>query len=30
VLTGTPDRLKHLVEPFGVNVLVLKPGERAV
>jgi L-ascorbate metabolism protein UlaG (beta-lactamase superfamily) len=29
VLTGTPDRLKHLVEPFGVDVLVLKPGETA-
>ena len=29
VLTGTPDRLKHLVEPAGVDVLVLKPGETA-
>jgi L-ascorbate metabolism protein UlaG (beta-lactamase superfamily) len=29
VLTGTPDRLKRLVEPFGVDVLVLKPGETA-
>jgi L-ascorbate metabolism protein UlaG (beta-lactamase superfamily) len=29
VLTGTPDRLKALVEPFGVDVLVLKPGETA-
>jgi L-ascorbate metabolism protein UlaG (beta-lactamase superfamily) len=29
VLTGTPDRLKHLVEPNGVDVLVLKPGETA-
>jgi L-ascorbate metabolism protein UlaG (beta-lactamase superfamily) len=29
VLTGTPDRLKHLVEPHGVDVLVLKPGETA-
>jgi L-ascorbate metabolism protein UlaG (beta-lactamase superfamily) len=29
VLTGTPERLKHLVEPFGVDVLVLKPGETA-
>jgi L-ascorbate metabolism protein UlaG (beta-lactamase superfamily) len=29
ILTGTPDRLKHLVEPFGVDVLVLKPGETA-
>ena len=29
VLTGTPDRLKQLVEPFGVDVLVLKPGETA-
>jgi L-ascorbate metabolism protein UlaG (beta-lactamase superfamily) len=28
-LTGTPDRLKHLVEPNGVDVLVLKPGETA-
>jgi L-ascorbate metabolism protein UlaG (beta-lactamase superfamily) len=29
VLTGTPDRLKRLVEPFGVDVLVLTPGETA-
>jgi len=29
ILTGTPDRLKQLVEPFGVDVLVLKPGETA-
>ena len=29
VLTGTPDRLKQLVEPHGVDVLVLKPGETA-
>jgi L-ascorbate metabolism protein UlaG (beta-lactamase superfamily) len=29
ILTGTPERLKHLVEPFGVDVLVLKPGETA-
>ncbi len=28
-LTGTPERLKHLVEPNGVDVLVLKPGETA-
>jgi len=29
ILTGTPERLKHLVEPFGVSVLMLKPGETA-
>jgi L-ascorbate metabolism protein UlaG (beta-lactamase superfamily) len=29
ILTGTPDRLKALVEPKGVDVLVLKPGETA-
>jgi len=29
VLTGTPDRLKKLVEAAGVDVLVLKPGETA-
>jgi L-ascorbate metabolism protein UlaG (beta-lactamase superfamily) len=29
VLTGRPDRLKHLVEPHGIDVLVLKPGETA-
>jgi L-ascorbate metabolism protein UlaG (beta-lactamase superfamily) len=29
LLTGTPDALKALVEPMGVDVLVLKPGETA-
>jgi L-ascorbate metabolism protein UlaG (beta-lactamase superfamily) len=29
LLTGTAERLKQLVEPFGVDVLVLKPGETA-
>ncbi len=29
VLTGTPDQLRKLVEPHGVDVLVLKPGETA-
>jgi L-ascorbate metabolism protein UlaG (beta-lactamase superfamily) len=29
VLTGTPERLKQLVEPSGVDVLVLTPGETA-
>ena len=29
ILTGTPERLKELVEPMGVDVLVLKPGETA-
>ena len=29
VLTGSPDDLKRLVEPLGVDVLVLKPGETA-
>jgi L-ascorbate metabolism protein UlaG (beta-lactamase superfamily) len=29
ILTGTPERLKHLVEVHGVDVLVLKPGETA-
>jgi L-ascorbate metabolism protein UlaG (beta-lactamase superfamily) len=29
VLTGTPDRLKKLVEPHGIDVLVLEPGETA-
>ncbi len=29
ILTGTPERLKALVEPMGVDVLVLKPGETA-
>jgi L-ascorbate metabolism protein UlaG (beta-lactamase superfamily) len=28
-LTGTPDRLRALVEPRGVQVLELKPGETA-
>jgi L-ascorbate metabolism protein UlaG (beta-lactamase superfamily) len=28
-LTGTPEELKRLVEPMGVDVLVLKPGETA-
>jgi L-ascorbate metabolism protein UlaG (beta-lactamase superfamily) len=28
-LTGTPDALKKLVEPRGIDVLVLKPGETA-
>jgi len=28
-LTGTPDALKKLVEPRGVDVLVLQPGETA-
>jgi L-ascorbate metabolism protein UlaG (beta-lactamase superfamily) len=28
-LTGSPDDLKRLVEPMGVDVLVLKPGETA-
>ena len=28
-LTGHPDRLKHLVEPHGIDVLMLKPGETA-
>jgi L-ascorbate metabolism protein UlaG (beta-lactamase superfamily) len=27
ILTGTPEQLKALVEPMGVDVLVLKPGE---
>jgi L-ascorbate metabolism protein UlaG (beta-lactamase superfamily) len=26
-LTGTPERLRKLVEPHGIDVLVLKPGE---
>ena len=25
ILTGTPDELKKLVEPYGIDVLVLKP-----
>src|SRR3954469_162893 len=29
VLTGTPDQLKKLVEPHGVDVLTLNPGETA-
>lgn len=29
VLTGTPEDLKRLVDPFGIDVLVLKPGEIA-
>lgn len=29
ILTGTPDRLKQLVEPYGVDVLTLNPGETA-
>jgi L-ascorbate metabolism protein UlaG (beta-lactamase superfamily) len=29
VLTGTPERLQHLVDPHGIDVLVLKPGETA-
>jgi L-ascorbate metabolism protein UlaG (beta-lactamase superfamily) len=29
ILTGTPDRLKRLVEPASVDVLELKPGETA-
>jgi L-ascorbate metabolism protein UlaG (beta-lactamase superfamily) len=29
ILTGSPDRLKKLVEPLGVDVLVLEPGETA-
>ncbi len=28
-LTGTPEELKKLVEPLGLDVLVLKPGETA-
>src|SRR5438046_1323133 len=28
-LSGSPDALKKLVEPMGVDVLVLKPGETA-
>jgi L-ascorbate metabolism protein UlaG (beta-lactamase superfamily) len=28
-LTGSPDDLKRLVEPMGIDVLVLKPGETA-
>ena len=29
ILTGTPDRLASLVQPLGVEVLTLKPGETA-
>jgi L-ascorbate metabolism protein UlaG (beta-lactamase superfamily) len=30
VLTGSPERLKHLVAPLGIDVLALKPGETTV
>lgn len=30
ILTGTPERLRELVEPRGVQVLELKPGETTV
>jgi hypothetical protein len=29
LLTGTPDQLKALVSPKGIDVLMLKPGETA-
>ncbi len=29
VLTGSPEELKKLVDPMGIDVLVLKPGETA-
>ncbi len=29
ILTGTPERLKQLLDPLGIDVLVLKPGETA-
>jgi L-ascorbate metabolism protein UlaG (beta-lactamase superfamily) len=29
ILTGRPERLTQLVEPLGIDVLVLKPGETA-
>ena len=29
VLTGTPEQLKKLVDPHGIDVLVLKPGQTA-
>jgi L-ascorbate metabolism protein UlaG (beta-lactamase superfamily) len=29
ILTGTPARLKQLLDPFGIDVLVLEPGETA-
>ncbi|HSL23540.1 MAG TPA: metal-dependent hydrolase [Vicinamibacterales bacterium] len=29
LLTGTPERLKQLVEPLGLQVLALKPGQTA-
>jgi L-ascorbate metabolism protein UlaG (beta-lactamase superfamily) len=29
VLTGRPERLKQLLDPLGIDVLVLKPGETA-
>lgn len=30
VLTGTPEALKRLVDPHGIDVLALKPGETAL
>ena len=29
ILTGTPDRLKTLLDPHGIDLLVLQPGETA-
>jgi L-ascorbate metabolism protein UlaG (beta-lactamase superfamily) len=29
ILTGTPERLRALVEPHGIDVLELKPGQTA-
>jgi L-ascorbate metabolism protein UlaG (beta-lactamase superfamily) len=29
ILTGSPQRLKQLVDPLGIDVLILKPGETA-
>ena len=29
ILTGTPHELKRLVDPHGIDVLVLQPGETA-
>jgi L-ascorbate metabolism protein UlaG (beta-lactamase superfamily) len=29
ILTGRPERLKQLLDPLGIDVLVLKPGETA-
>jgi L-ascorbate metabolism protein UlaG (beta-lactamase superfamily) len=29
LLTGTPERLKALLDPHGVDVLVLQPGQTA-